>query len=218
MATRSEEDHIKAVHTLTRSGESASTKDIADRLRIKASSVTVMLKKLADKGLLKHEPYYGVTLTPKGQELALKLIRKHRLWETFLVERLKFDWDEVHDVAEELEHVASEKLTDRLDEYLGRPAYDPHGDPIPDRNGRIRSRKSKPLDQCVAGDLVRILAVSETTDGLLRLLSSKGLRIGTQLTVQEVHAFDGSMDIKPKSGAAFSLSKEVSRHLQVEPA
>ncbi len=216
MASRSEEDHIKAVYALMRSGTSASTKDIAERLGIKASSVTVMLKKLAEKGLLKHEPYYGVKLTPKGQELALKLVRKHRLWETFLVERLGFDWDEVHEVAEELEHVASEKLTDRLDDYLGRPGFDPHGDPIPDRNGRIRSRKTKALLDCTAGDEVRILAVSETTDGLLRLLGAKGLRIGTVLTVQEVHPFDGSMDVKPKSGAAFSLSKDVSHHLQVE--
>ena len=217
MHSRSEEDHIKAVYALVRSGQSAGTKDIADRLGIKASSVTVMLKKLAEKSLLKYEPYYGVKLTPKGQELALKLVRKHRLWETFLVERLGFEWDEVHEVAEELEHVTSEKLIDRLDEYLGHPGFDPHGDPIPDRSGRIRSRKSKPLLACAAGDVVRILAVSETTDGLLRLLGSKGLRIGTVITVQETHAFDGSMDVKPKSGAAFSLSKEVSHHLQVEP-
>lgn len=217
MASRSEEDHLKAVYSLLQEEDSASTKDIAERLDIKASSVTVMLKKLADQGLLKHEPYYGVKLTAKGQAMALQLVRRHRLWETFLVERLGFGWDEVHEVAEQMEHVASEKLIDKLEEYLGRPAFDPHGDPIPDKHGKIRQRKTKRLDSCKQGESVRIAAVSETTDGLLRLLDSKGLRIGSVLAVQEIHGFDGSMDVKPKSGSAFSLSKDVSHHLQVEP-
>ncbi len=216
MLTRSEEDHIKAVYALLQEGESAFTKDMAERLRTKASSVTDMLKKLAEKGYLEHAPYYGAKLTAKGQVLALQLVRKHRLWETFLVERLGFGWDEVHEVAEQLEHVASDKLVDRLDEYLGHPHFDPHGDPIPDKRGRIRQRKTRRLDACKPGETVRIAAVTGTTDGLLRLLGAKGLRIGTVLQVQEVHGFDGSMDVKPKSGAAFSLSKDVSDHLQVE--
>jgi len=159
-----------------------------------------------------------VKLTTKGRSHALQLVRRHRLWETFLVQRLGFGWDEVHEVAEQLEHVGDDKLTDKLDDYLVNPGFDPHGDPIPDSKGRIRNRKTQRLSACNTGDLVRIAAVSETTDGLLRLLDSKGPRIGSALTVQEVHAFDGSMDIKPKNGAAFSLSKEVSHHLQVEPA
>lgn len=218
MLSRSEEDHLKAVYALLQDGDSAFTKDIAERLGTKASSVTDMLKKLAEKGYLKHEPYYGVKLTAKGQGLALQLVRRHRLWETFLVERLGFGWDEVHDVAEQMEHVASDKLIDKLDEYLGHPHFDPHGDPIPDRNGRLRTRKTRRLDTCKRGDQVRIAAVSETTDGLLRLLDAKGLRIGAQFVIQEVHTFDGSMDVKPKTGAAFSLSKDVSHHLQVEIA
>lgn len=218
MLSRSEEDHLKAVFALLQDDDAALTKDIAARLRTKASSVTDMLKRLADKGLLKHEPYHGVKLTAKGRTHALQLVRRHRLWETFLVQRLGFKWDEVHEVAEQLEHVADTKLTDRLDEYLGHPGFDPHGDPIPDSHGRIRTRKTQRLRACRNGDVVRIAAVSETTDGLLRLLDAKGLRIGSQLTVLEVHAFDGSMDIKPKNGAAFSLSKDVSSHLQVEPA
>lgn len=214
--TRSEEDHLKAIRTLLQVDESAFTKDISDHLRTKASSVTDMLKKLADKGLVKHEPYYGAKLTARGQAIALQLVRRHRLWETFLVERLGFGWDEVHDVAEQMEHVDNDKLTDKLDEYLGRPHFDPHGDPIPDKHGKIRQRKTRRLDTCKPGDSVRIAAVSETTDGLLRLLGAKGLRIGTVLSVQEVHSFDGSMDVKPTSGSAFSLSKDVSHHLQVE--
>lgn len=218
MHTRSEEDHIKAVFALLQDNDSAFTKDIAERLRTKASSVTDMLKKLAEKKLVKHEPYYGVRLTAKGEVLALQLVRKHRLWEAFLVNRLGFGWDEVHEVAEQLEHVASDMLIDKLDAYLGHPSFDPHGDPIPDKNGKMRTRKTKRLSTCAQGDTVRIAAVSETTDGLLRLLDSKGLRIGSVLHVQEVHAFDGSMDVKPKSGSAFSLSKDVSHHLQVESA
>lgn len=216
MLSRSEEDHLKAVHRLLQDGTTAGTKDIAERLHIKASSVTVMLKKLAQKGLLKHEPYHGVRLTAKGLGTALKLVRKHRLWETFLVQRLGFGWDEVHEVAEQLEHVSSDKLTDSLDDYLGNPAYDPHGDAIPDRNGRIRERRTQRLAVCKPGDQVRLAAVSETADGLLRLLDSRGLRIGSQLMVQEVHGYDGSVDVKPRNGAAFSLSKEVAMHLQVE--
>lgn len=214
--TRSEEDHLKAIHALLPQGERAGTKDIAERLDIKASSVTVMLKKLAAKGLLRHEPYHGVRLTPKGTAAALKLVRKHRLWETFLVDRLGFGWDEVHDIAEQLEHVSSDKLTDRLDDYLGHPGFDPHGDPIPDRNGRIVERTTRALHTCAAGTRVRIAAVSGSTDGLLRLLDTKGLRIGIQLTVQDVHAFDGSVDLKPRTGAAFSLSKDVAERLLVE--
>lgn len=216
MLSRSEEDHLKAIHRLLQGGTSAGTKDIAERLQIKASSVTVMLKKLASKGLLKHEPYYGVKLTAKGTSTALKLVRKHRLWETFLVQRLGFGWDEVHEVAEQLEHVSSDKLTDSLDDYLGNPAYDPHGDPIPDRSGRIVPRSTTRLTTCKPGDSVRLAAVSETTDGLLRLLDARGLRIGSQITVHEVHAFDGSIDVRPKSGPGFSLSKDVAQHLQVE--
>jgi DtxR family Mn-dependent transcriptional regulator len=218
MLTRSEEDHLKAVHALMQEGDAALTKDMAERMRTKASSVTDMLKKLAEKKLVRHEPYYGVKLTAKGEAIALQLVRRHRLWETFLVDRLGFGWDEVHDVAEQMEHVANEKLIDKLDAYLGHPSFDPHGDPIPDKNGRIRARRTKRLSTCRQGEMVRIAAVSETTDGLLRLLDSKGLRLGSVLHVQEVHAFDGSMDVKPRSGAAFSLSKDVSHHLQVESA
>ena len=216
--SRSEEDHLKAVYALLQTSPSALTKDISERLQTKASSVTDMLKKLAEKKLLKHEPYYGVTLTSKGSSIALQLVRRHRLWETFLVDRLGFDWDEVHEVAEQLEHVASEKLIDKLDEYLGHPAFDPHGDPIPDKKGRVRQRKTKRLSECTDGESVRLVAVSETTDGLLRLLGSKGLRIGTMLHVHEVHAFDGSLDIKLSNDGSLSLSKEVCHHLQVETA
>ena len=218
MLTRSEEDHLKAIHALLAKGAAVATNDIAAALGIKASSVPVMLKKLTGKGLLKYAPYHGVRLTAKGSGYALQLVRKHRLWETFLVERLGFGWHEVHEVAEQMEHVSNEKLVERLDEYLGFPAFDPHGDPIPDRDGKVRERPTRRLTSCAQGETVRIAAVSETTDGLLRLLDARGLRIGSQLTIAEVQAFDGSLDLKPKRGPIFTLSKEVAHHLQVEVA
>lgn len=218
MLTRSEEDHLKAIHARLTQGNAVATNDIAAALGIKASSVTVMLKKLTAKGLLKYEPYHGVRLTAKGSAHALQLVRKHRLWETFLVERLGFGWHEVHEVAEQMEHVSNAKLVERLDEYLGFPAFDPHGDPIPDRDGRMRERPTRRLTSCSKGETVRIAAVSETTDELLRLLDSRGLRIGSHITLIEVHAFDGSMDLKPKRGSVFTLSREVAHHLQVEMA
>lgn len=218
MLTRSEEDHLKAVHALLQDGASAFTKDIAERLGTKASSVTVMLKKLTDKGLLKHEPYYGVKLTGKGQTAALRLVRKHRLWETFLVERLGFGWDEVHEVAEQLEHVSSDKLTDSLDEYLGHPRFDPHGDPIPDRNGKVQPRKIKPLAGCLVGERVRIAAVKDPSDPLLHLLDEKGIGIGMVFEVHARQAFDGSLELRRKQGAPSTLSALVAAQLLVEPA
>ena len=218
MLSRSEEDHIKAVHALLQKGQSASTTDVAERLGIKASSVTVMLKKLAEKGLMKHQPYYGVQLTAKGNVAALKLVRKHRLWETFLVQRLGFGWDEVHDVAEQMEHVSSDKLTNSLDDYLGNPSFDPHGDPIPDRNGKVKSRTSKPLTECAIGDRVRIAAVKDPSDPLLHLLDQKGIGIGMVFTIETQQAFDGSVELRSKQGPTCSLSAQVAEQLHVENA
>ncbi len=216
MLTRSEEDHIKAVHALLQDGATAGTKDLAERLNIKASSVTVMLKKLAEKGLLKHEPYYGVKLTAKGKAAALKLVRKHRLWETFLVERLSFKWNEVHEVAEQLEHIHSEKLTDKLAEYLGHPAFDPHGDPIPDRNGRMQTRDTTSLTECASGTHVRIAAVKDGSDRLLHLLDRKGVGIGMRFEVIARHAFDDSVELEGRKALHLTLSALVAAHLLVE--
>jgi DtxR family Mn-dependent transcriptional regulator len=215
MLTRSEEDHIKAIYGLQQAGPSAFTKDIADRLSTKASSVTDMLKKLADKGLLKHAPYHGATLTPKGRRQALMLVRKHRLWETFLVQRLGFGWDEVHEVAEELEHVSSAKLIERLDTYLDHPEYDPHGDPIPDRNGKLPERSTRALVDCAVGERVRLAAVRDTSDPLLQLLDTKGIAIGMVLELTARAAFDGSLELRSKQGPTYSLSESVARHLLI---
>ena len=195
MLTRSEEDHIKAVHTLLQDGATAGTKDLAERLNIKASSVTVMLKKLAEKGLLKHEPYYGVKLTAKGKVAALKLVRKHRLWETFLVERLGFKWNEVHEVAEQLEHIHSVKLIDKLDEYLAFPSTDPHGEPIPGRDGRMKGRVWRRLSEMKSGSMGRVAAVNDRSPAFLKYLSRQQIGIGTRLRVVERNTHDGSLAV-----------------------
>lgn len=216
MLSRSEEDHVKAIHALVQGGVKASTKDLAEKLGIKASSVTVMVQRLAEKGLAKYEPYYGVKLTAKGKAEALKLVRKHRLWETFLVEHLGFGWDEVHELAEQLEHVRSPKLTDRLAEFLGDPAFDPHGDPIPDRQGRLPDRQTEVLSDCAPGAQVRVAAVQDGTDELYQLLDRKGIAIGQPFTVAGSQSFDGSMELTSKDGQAISLSAKVAGHLLVE--
>jgi DtxR family transcriptional regulator, Mn-dependent transcriptional regulator len=216
MLTRSEEDHVKAIYSLQQAGTSAFTKDIAERMGTKASSVTDMLKKLAEKALVKHQPYYGAKLTAKGQRCAWGLVRKHRLWETFLVDRLGFGWDEVHEVAEQLEHVSSDKMVDRLDEYLGHPAFDPHGDPIPDKDGRITERVIHPLAQCPVGEKVRIAAVVDPSDALLQLLDEKGIGIGMWFEVRTRAPFDGSMELRGKSGPSYTVSAQVAQHVHVE--
>ncbi len=217
MLSRSEEDHIKAVHRLQEEGSTAGTKDVADRLGIRPSSVTVMLKKLAEKGLLEHEPYYGAKLTAKGRTEALKLVRKHRLWETFLVQHLQFGWDEVHELAEQLEHVQSAALTDRLAQFLGDPLFDPHGDPIPDRRGRLPERTATPLAGMAVGRTLRIVAVHQGNDQLLQLLDRKSVRIGDAFTVEAVHDFDGSMELRGADDEAVLLSAQVAGHLLVQP-
>ncbi|MCB9170102.1 MAG: metal-dependent transcriptional regulator [Flavobacteriales bacterium] len=216
MFTRSEEDHLKAIHSLSVTGTKASTSAISERLDTKASSVTDMLKRLAEKGLVAHEPYHGAKLTTSGRKAALVLIRRHRLWETFLVDKLGFRWDEVHEVAEQLEHVSSEKLIDRLDAHLGHPRFDPHGDPIPDKKGRMVARKLMALDTCVVGDRVRLSSVRNSTDVLLHHLTRKGIALGSAITVTAVHDFDGSMELKLGDGRSLSVSREVADQLMVQ--
>src|SRR6201995_5558206 len=145
MNTFTEENYLKAIYHLAQECDSVSTNQIAASLNTKAASVTDMLKKLADKELINYAKYQGVTLTAEGEKIALSIVRKHRLWEYFLVEKLNFKWDEVHDVAEELEHISSKELIDRLDDFMGNPKYDPHGDPIPDCNGLFKAHELKPV-------------------------------------------------------------------------
>ncbi len=214
MANRSTEDYIKTVYTLGPLGERVTTSAVASQLHIANGSVTAMLKKLSREKLLHYKPYQGVTLTPAGRRLAIKIVRRHRLWEVFLAERLGFPWDEVHDEAERLEHVTSDELERKLDQSLGHPASDPHGDPIPSAAGSERRRPSKSLAQCNEGDRVRIVRVSDRAPALLRHAGKLGLALHARIQVKELLNFDGSMIVKVGPHDRF-ISRQVAESIFV---
>ena len=165
MNSFTEENYLKAIYKLSLNGvQGVSTNAIADKLATKPSSVTDMIKKLADKKLVSYQKYQGVNLTKKGSDVAVSIIRNHRLWEVFLVEKLNFKWDEVHDLAEELEHINTHKLTERLDEFLGFPKFDPHGDPIPDKDGNIIQHKDVTLSDLIRSKKARFIVLNTNTN------------------------------------------------------
>ena len=201
---------------LTRGEEKVSTNSLAEKLGTKASSITDMLKKLSDKGLISYQRYKGCYLTEKGERIAVQIVRKHRLWETFLVSKMGFGWDEVHDVAEQLEHIHSVKLIDGLDKFLNYPKFDPHGDPIPDKRGNISDRKSKvPLSETKMNSVVEVVGVNEDSLTLLRYLDEIGLKLGSKLKVLEKYAFDASMKVKFTDGTLLNLSNKVAGNINV---
>jgi len=214
MTNRSTEDYIKAVYALEAFGEPVTTSAVASQLHIANGSVSAMLKKLSRERLLHYKPYQGVTLTTSGRRMALKIVRRHRLWEVFLSRELGFPWDEVHDEAERLEHVTSDLLERKLDEVLGFPMADPHGDPIPSAAGNVRSPSAKPLARCNEGDNVRIVRVSDRTPALLRHARKLGLNLNTRVTVKELLNFDGSMLVKVGPNERF-LSREMAEAIFV---
>ncbi len=191
----SEENYIKAIYRLDR-GRTVTTNELAAELSTRPASVTDMMKKLKAKKLIHYEAYHGFQLTNEGKKVALLIIRRHRLWEYFLAEKLKFNWDEVHAVAEELEHVGDKKLIDKLDEFLGFPRYDPHGDPIPDANGKIESFKPICLTDLPVSKTATVVHVSDQSSEMLDLLSHKKIGIGSQLEVKKKFSFDNSIEIK----------------------
>ncbi|MBA4056618.1 MAG: iron-dependent repressor, partial [Marivirga sp.] len=194
-----------------------STTSIADTLAINAASVTDMFKKLGQQKLVVYEKSKGVRPTEKGKKVALQIIRKHRLWETFMVEKLKLSWDEVHDIAEQLEHVHSETLIERLDQLLDYPKFDPHGDPIPDKNGKLPEFKSILLAEAKSGLSYRITSVGNNSDSFLKYLKKIGLSIGEIIHVREIEEFDGSMKVQLSAGKTeLMLSREVTLNLSVD--
>ena len=196
MPNRSTEDYIKAVYALEAYGGPVTTSAVAGQLHIANGSVSAMLKKLSRERLLHYKPYQGVTLSAAGRRMALQIVRRHRLWEVFLAERLGFPWDEVHDEAERLEHVTSSELERKLDESLGFPTADPHGDPIPSAAGNERRHASKSLAACSKGDRVKIVRVSDRAPALLRHAAKLGLGLHARVMVKELMNFDGSMIVK----------------------
>ena len=196
-----EENYLKAIYFLNRpAGNQVSTNAIAERLQTKAATVTDMLRKLHEKKLINYTPYRGSQLTELGVDLAKKIVRKHRLWETFLVEKLDFSWDEVHEIAEQLEHIRSVKLTDRLEVFLGHPNYDPHGDPIPNKNGEVPLRENITLDQMKQGSTVVVSGVKDTSSDFLKYVARLGINLGDTLHISAIESFDGTLTIEHDSG------------------
>jgi DtxR family Mn-dependent transcriptional regulator len=217
MATLSltEENYLKAVYHLSHGGaKSVTTNALAEEMKTKAASVTDMIKKLSLKDLINHERYYGVNITPKGKLRALQVIRKHRLWETFLVQKLSFTWDEVHEVAEQLEHIQSAHLIDKLDEYLGFPKIDPHGDPIPDQNGKLKAEPLVSLDKVKAGSKAVIASVRDSDPNLLKYLDKIGATPGKKIEVLGREDYDESLEVIIDRKKLF-VSREVSQNIMV---
>jgi DtxR family Mn-dependent transcriptional regulator len=212
-----EENYIKAIYHLQQADGNVTTNELAAELNTKAASVTDMLKKLKTKKLVNYERYQGFRLSAEGRKVALGIIRKHRLWELFLVQKLQFGWDEVHEVAEELEHITSKKLVEKLDSFLEYPKFDPHGDPIPDSNGRITLQKQVNLIDLPVNELAEIVSVGSQSTELLELLKHKSLGIGTIIEVKKKFAFDHSIEIKIKSQPAFIISQQLAQALFVKP-
>lgn len=191
--TLSEENYIKAIYHLSKDSKGVSTNAIAEAMDTKASSATDMIKKLAEKELVKYKKYQGVKLTETGRLTATSIIRKHRLWEVFLVEKLNFTWDEVHDVAEQLEHIKSDKLVDELDTFLGNPTIDPHGDPIPDRFGNFEAAKKVLLNTLQPGEQGICVGVKNSSKEFLQYLDKINIELGITIAVTEKEPFDGSV-------------------------
>jgi len=214
--TQTEENYLKAIYHLSQSSQSeVSTNAIANRIEAKASSVTDMLKKLADKNLITYIKYKGVNLTEKGRLAAVDIIRKHRLWEVFLVDKLNFSWDEVHDVAEQLEHIKSQKLINELDAFLDFPTHDPHGDPIPDKDGQIQRTNKIMLSQAAVGKIYTCVGVIDSSSDFLKYLDKHQIGLGTEIQVLDKEEFDQSMSFKINA-KAIVMSKSITNNLYVK--
>jgi DtxR family Mn-dependent transcriptional regulator len=216
MLSKSEENYLKAIfHLSIKTDKGISTNAIAQQLETKASSVTDMVKKLSEKELVIYVKYQGVTLTKKGASIAANVIRKHRLWEVLLVEKFNFNWDEVHEVAEQLEHIHSKKLVNEIDAFLGFPKHDPHGDPIPDKDGNINFLEKSLLSTIEVGESVVCIGVKDTSSDFLRYLDKQEIALGKEIAVLEKEAFDNSMQIRMASNE-FTISQQIANNIYVK--
>lgn len=216
MITLSEENYLKAIYHLeVHKGGAVSTNAVAEKIQTKASSVTDMVKKLSDKDLVNYTKYQGVSLTKKGRTAAINIVRKHRLWEVFLVDKLNFSWDEVHDVAEQLEHIKSPKLIDELDAFLQFPTHDPHGDPIPDKNGNISKLDKVKLSKVIINHSCTCVGVNDSSADFLKYLDNHHIALGSQIKVLAKEPFDESMTILINQDK-LNISKSVSNNLFVK--
>ena len=212
-----EENYLKIIHSLSgREGLEVSTNALAESTSTRAASVTDMLRKLAEKGLIHYKKYQGVRLTDLGEKVAIKVIRKHRLWEVFLVEKLGFGWDEVHDIAEELEHIPSEVLVEKLDTFLGHPRFDPHGDPIPDSKGNLMEPDYLILTDVQISEKVLMMGVLDHAPAFLQYLDRSNITLGCIIEVKEINDYDKSAFVQINDAHTLFISLEVSKNLLVQ--
>lgn len=212
----SEENYIKTIFHLQNAEGTVTTNALAAELKARPASITDMMKKLKAKKLVHYEAYHGFRLSNEGKKVALIIIRRHRLWEYFLAEKLKFSWEEVHAVAEDLEHVSSKKLIDKLDEFLGFPRFDPHGDPIPDMNGKIESSRQVSLQDLPLNITAVVSHVSDQSNEMLELLGHKKIGIGTKLEVKRKFNYDNSLEIKIRQLPSIHISEQLSKNIYVK--
>lgn len=214
MLSFTEENYLKTIYQLSRKSDRVSTNSIAENMDTKASSVTDMIKKLSEKDYVSYQKYNGVLLTEQGRKVAIKVIRKHRLWEVFLVDHLHFGWDEVHEIAEQLEHIQSDELVNRLDKMLGFPQYDPHGDPIPDVHGNINHHKDVSLNDLEIGETGIIVGVKDHSPAFLQFLEKSQLLLGVEVELENRFEFDASMVLSTHQGER-TISSQVGKNLYV---
>ena len=216
MLSLTEENYLKAIFSLSNyNDERVSTNAISEEMGTSAASVSDMLKKLLDKGYVKYEKYKGVRLSTKGVGKATNVLRKHRLWETFLVKKLEFNWSEVHDIAEELEHIKSNKLINRLEKFLGYPKFDPHGDPIPSENGKFPNTNTISLDKVNIGTNGNVMGVSIDDKLFLDYLTKLNIQIGSRVHVLNKNDFDQSLTIKIND-KTYQISHDVSKNILIK--
>ncbi len=215
--SNAEENYIKAVFHLQKQAKAVSTNALAGYMNTKPASVTDMLKKLKVKKILDYQPYYGVRLTSAGQKVALGIVRRHRLWEFFLVNTLGFQWDEVHEIAEQLEHVNHPALIEKLDYFLNRPPFDPHGDPIPDQHGKMAEVTYQPLSEMGSAKEVIFASVGQQTPELMSMLNHKKIGLGDKIKVVEKFDFDQSIEVLVNGQQPVSLSYRLAKFILVNP-
>lgn len=215
MISLTEENYLKALYRLSQEKKEITVKDIAKSLGIKMPTVNSMVKKLADKKFIKYEKYKAIELTDKGRKQALYILRKHRLTELFLSKVMGMGWEEVHDIAEQIEHIQSERFFDRVDEMLGHPQFDPHGEPIPDSNGKLPVYKSFPLSEGQVNQAYRLTGVANHDTSFLQFLDSLGLSLGAHIEIKEIQEFDKSMAVKLNQKNKTIFSNTVCRNLLV---
>lgn len=212
----SKENHLKTIFHLQQEQGLVTTNALAAALNTRPASVTDMLKKLKEQKLLIYERYKGFKLNNEGRKAALLIIRKHRLWEYFLVKKLQFGWDEVHEIAEELEHIGSRKLIDRLDAFLGFPGCDPHGDPIPDALGRLQVPRQVSLSELPLNKVAQVSGIASQTSEMLELLQYNHIRLGTRLEIKKKFPFDNSLEVKVRNRPPVTLSAQVAKNVLVK--